>query len=258
MVVWAGNSPEGPAGGATYNPDTNRWRRLPNGPLGPREGYVSAWTGRELLILGGHTGQVATPTAATVNPRTGAWRELRSLKDVRSLASAQGAVWDGHEALVSGNGTLFAVNPVADTARAISLAPAPIDSRQRSHLNPIAWTGREVIFWAQAEMSSPIGVVGYNPATGRWKKTGAAPCAGSSQVAWVGNRLIAACGTYGLQIYAPATNSWSTVRSGRSPLNSREQSAIAWSGTDLIVWSGAVHEPGNPTPAEGASITLED
>ena len=104
MVVWAGNSPDGPAGGAVYNPHTNIWRRLPNGPLGVREGYASVWTGKELLIFGGHAGDgVATPTAAAVNPQTGAWRRLPALDAVKGLAVANGAVWDGREAFVSGD-----------------------------------------------------------------------------------------------------------------------------------------------------------
>ena len=30
-----------------------------------------------------------------------------------------------------------------------------------------------------------------------------------------------------------------------------------WTGTDLIAWSGTVRKPGNPTPADGASLTLK-
>lgn len=80
MVVVAGNSPGGPAGAATYEPRTDAWRRLPNGPLGNREGDVSVWTGRELLVFGGHEGDaIAKPTAAALNPRTGTWRTLGKL-----------------------------------------------------------------------------------------------------------------------------------------------------------------------------------
>jgi len=45
---------------------------------------------------------------------------------------------------------------------------------------------------------------------------------------------------------------------GPSPLNSREGSAIVWTGTELIAWSGTVYERFNPTPADGASLTLRD
>src|ERR1039458_3546017 len=146
MVVWAGNSPEGPAGGAVYNPRTNTWRRLAKGPLGVREGYASVWTGSELLIFGGHTGGVAAPTAAALNPRTGSWRRLPALNAVKGLAVANGAVWDGREAFVSARGLLIAFNPKTDRVRRISIAKAHIALQERSQLDPIGWTGAEVVF----------------------------------------------------------------------------------------------------------------
>jgi len=41
-----------------------------------------------------------------------------------------------------------------------------------------------------------------------------------------------------------------------SPLNSREGSAIVWTGSELIAWSDTVYERFNPTPADGALLTL--
>jgi hypothetical protein len=258
MVVWAGNSPEGPAGGAVYNPRTNTWRRLAKGPLGVREGYASVWTGSELLIFGGHTGGVAAPTAAALNPRTGSWRRLPALNAVKGLTVANGAVWDGREAFVSARGLLIAFNPKTDRVRRISIAKAHIALQERSQLDPIGWTGADVIFSTGAGTSSQsITVVRYNPTTGRWQNAGVAPCKGSTQVAWIGDRLVAACGTNGLEIYTPRTDTWRTIKSGPSLLGSHGDSAIVWTGTTLIVWSGIVNKPGNPTPADGASITLK-
>jgi len=257
MVVWAGNSPEGPAGGAVYSPRTNAWRVLAKGPLGVREGYASVWTGRELLIFGGHTGNVATPTAAAVNPRTGSWRTLTALDAVKGLAVANGAVWDGHEAFVSGSGILIAFNPKTGRVHRISLTKAHIALQPLPQLDPIAWTGSEVLFsTGAATSSSRIGVLRYNPTTGRWKNASRAPCTGSTQVAWAGGQLVAACGTKGLQIYTVRSDSWRTIKPAPSLLNSHADSAIVWTGTELIVWSGIVNKPGNPTPADGASIVL--
>lgn len=217
MVVWAGNSPDGPAGGAVYDPRSNTWRRLPNGPLGVREGYVSVWTGKELVIFGAHSGdESATPTAAAVNPRAGSWRRLPALNAVTGLAVANGAVWDGHEAFVSGDlyhnvrfvrPILFAFNPTIDNVREIALAAAPVAAKQRSQLDPVGWTGTEVVFWTGAVSSSSL-VVRYNPATGRWTKAKAAPCRSSAPIAWIGHSLVAACGSNGLQIYSARTDRW--------------------------------------------------
>jgi hypothetical protein len=224
-----------------------------------REGYASVWTGSELLIFGGHTGGVAAPTAAALNPRTGSWRRLPALNAVKGLAVANGAVWDGREAFVSARGLLIAFNPKTDRVRRISIAKAHIALQERSQLDPIGWTGAEVVFSTGAGTSSQsITVVGYNPTTGRWQKAGVAPCKGSTQVAWIGDRLVAACGTNGLEIYTPRTDTWRTIKDGPSLLSSHGDSAIVWTGTTLIVWSGIVNKPGNPTPADGASITLKD
>lgn len=252
--------------GAVYNPHTNIWRRLPNGPLGVREGYASVWTGKELLIFGGHAGDgIATPTAAAVNPQTGSWQRLPTLDAVKGLAVANGAVWDGREAFVSGDlyhhdrfagPILLAFSPETDKVREIDLAKAPIAPNQRSQLDPVGWSGTEVVFWTGAVSSSSL-VVRYNPASGRWKKASAAPCTGSTQIAWIRNGVVAGCGTSGVQIYSPRTDSWRTINTEPSPLNTKERSAIVWTGTNLIVWSGAVSKPFNPTPADGASITLK-
>jgi hypothetical protein len=111
------------------------------------------------------------------------------------------------------------------------------------------------MFWTGISSSSAP-VVLYNPTSRRWKKAKAAPCKPYGQIAWTDDRLVAACGIDELQIYSPRNDSWSTIKPGRSPLNSRESSEIAWTGSDLIVWSGVELMRNSPTPADGASIVL--
>src|SRR5205085_2454576 len=102
-VFWAGNSPDGPVGGAAYDPRRDAWRRLPAGPLGPREGYSTIWTGKELLVVGGSSGDgFAVPVAAAADPRTGTWHLVPALERLKGLLP-NGAVWDGKEAFVTGN-----------------------------------------------------------------------------------------------------------------------------------------------------------
>ena len=272
-VFWAGNSPDGPAGGAVYHPKTDTWTRLAAGPLGVRESYSSVWTGRELLIISGNSGDaLATPVAAAANPETGSWRLLPTLDNVTGL-QALGAVWSGREAFIMGNRSLcpeqgsdcqsfqpifIAYNPTTDALRQIDLANSPVGTQKRSQLRPIAWTGTTVLF---ADVADPTaGVVSYDPATGSWHTGRPAPCAipdpSYSQTAWIGHRYVVACGTDGLQIYTPATDTWQTSHPGPSPLNSHTDSAIVWTGTELIAWSGTLRETFNPTPNEGASLVL--
>ncbi|MGZ4305226.1 MAG: hypothetical protein ACXVEW_06405 [Solirubrobacteraceae bacterium] len=262
MVVWASNSPDGPTGGGLYDPRSNTWRRLAKGPLGVREQYASVWTGSELLIFGGHGGDTfATPTAAALDPRTGAWRRLKALDSIIGLGTVNGALWNGREAFVSGilyrphvvdRAILLAFNPKSGKLRQIDLSKAPVTPRQRRQLDPVGMSGSELVFWAGGPSSSPV--VRYNPTSDRWKRAAAAPCRPYRQIAWAGARLIVACATDRLESYNPRTNSWNAMKPGPSPLNSRTSSEIAWTGSDLIVWSGVAAVRYNPTPDDGKSL----
>ena len=268
-LFWAGNSPDGPAGGAVYDPATDTWERLPNGPLGPREGYVSVWTGTELLIIAGTAGDgFASPVAAAVDPVDGSWRLLDGLNGFPGLI-ASGAVGDGQSVFVAGSlylcpergsvctdqrAILLAYDPASDQVDEIDLTVATLSSS----FVPVGWDGNEVVL-ATSEGAS-LGVRFFNPATERWRSGAEAPCgfdpAGYGQTAWLGDRYVTPCGKDRLQIYDAGSDSWEVVVAGTSPFNSWEGSGIVWTGTDLIVWSGIVARTGNPTPNSGSVITL--
>jgi hypothetical protein len=270
LVVWAGNSPDGPAGGAVYDPAAGTWRRLPAGPLGPREGYSTVWTGTELLVVGGTSGDVlAEPNAAAVDPATGAWRLLPALNRVGGLLT-NGAVWAGRELFVTGRQSLcpeggapcnrsrpvlLAYDPARDALRTVDLAQAPLDAQQKDALTVIARHGTDVIL-----ATTGYRIVRYRPATGAWRLGKPAPCppaaSGYAESAWLGDRFAAACGGDRVQLYDLATDSWQTIPASPSPFNSRFGSAVAWTGRELIVWSGTVYERMNPTPNSGASLEL--
>lgn len=76
---------------------------------------------------------------------------------------------------------------------------------------------------------------------------------------WLGDRYVAPCGEDGLQVYSLATGSWDwrSLAPAPSPLSSRWGSAIVWTGTELVVWSGTLSEAGNPMSADGSSLTLK-
>ncbi len=270
-VFWAGNSPDGPAAGAVYNPGTDTWRALAAGPLTIREGYVSVWTGSELVIMGGHGGKsYAEPVAAAVDPRTGTWRDLPSFADFVGFQPT-GAFWDGRQILAAGSlalcpeqgsgcsehrPVLVAYDPATDTRREIDLAGAPFAGDDVPH--PVGWTGTELVF-TTGDGPGP-GIVRYDPASGRWRTGATSPCdresSGYGQSAWLGDRLVVSCGDDQLQVYDPSPDSWRIVDAGPSPLNARARSEIAWTGTDLIVWSGELRAEYNPTADDGSSINL--
>jgi hypothetical protein len=272
-VFWAGNSPDGPAAGAVYDPAAGTWRKLPPGPLGVREGYVSVWTGHRLLIMGGAAGdQFASPIAAGVDPATESWKPLRALNRLTGFTPS-GAAWDGKVVYLMGRLSLctelgsscqrfrpifVTFAPASDDVRRISLKGIPGGPDHASNWAPAAWTGTEVVF---ASTSDPRdGFVFYDPATGLWRTGRPAPCSVDTptydQMAWAGDWAVLPCGRNRLQLYDPAADAWHVFVAGRSPLNSRFGSAITWTGSRLIVWSGTIRAPGNPTPGSGAMIDL--
>jgi hypothetical protein len=264
-VFWAGNSPDGPARGAVYNPASDRWRVLPRGPLGNREGYVSVWTGSELLIVGGTLGDgFPAPVAAALDPRARSWRRLPGL-DALDAIIPSGAVWSGDRMFLAGarylcpvpdsvcedtQQVLVVYDPATDELEEIDLAGAPAAS-----VAPIGWTGTEVLFAG----ASRADLVLFDPSNSSWRSASAAPCAVDGfyrQTAWLGDRYVAPCGRDALQVYDVAADAWDVVEAGRSPMSSRAGSAIVWTDTELVVWSGTVRRPGNPTPNTGMSIAL--
>lgn len=262
-IVWAGNSPDGPARGAVYDPAADAWRKLPQGPLGPREGYVSAWTGDELLIVGGTSGDgFASPVAAGVTP-DGRWRPLPALNALEALIPS-GAVWGSGRAFVTGTRYLCPElgSTCTDTERLVLAydpatdAATPLEPPTAAGLRAVGWTGTEVAFVRSAPRPR---IFLYDPATDAWREGARAPCAveGSTrQIAWLGDRLVESCGDRRLQVYDVASDAWSTIRAGRSVFDRFAGSAIVWTGRRLIVWSGVANRRFNPTPNLGERITL--
>ncbi len=185
MLVWASSSPDGPVGAAAYDPNVDHWRTLPPGPLGRREGYVSVWTGSELVVVGGTLGDTrATPVAAALDPRRGSWRPLHGLDELlgRDGLALRGAVWDGREIVAVAGGcttgddnitscrsALVAFDPSTDGPRSIALPLASeiFGADTAASLVPFGWSGREVVFTAPYSATS-VRIVLYDPTVGGW------------------------------------------------------------------------------------------
>jgi hypothetical protein len=75
-IVWGGwGSEHGRnrrADGAAYNPTTRRWRMIAPSPLSGRHNHAAAWTGTEMLIVGGD----GTRDGAAYDPVSDTWRRL--------------------------------------------------------------------------------------------------------------------------------------------------------------------------------------
>jgi hypothetical protein len=270
-IFWVGNSPDGPVGGAVYDPARSTWRLLPKGPLGIREGYVSVFDGDRMLIVGGVGGdQIASPTAASVDP-AGSWQLPTALNRVKGLLPTS-ALWAGFAA-VYGNLSLcpekgsgcqkyrpifLAYEPSKDAVHEFPLSRVPVGPNQLRSLVLTALTGHSFLFTTGGDPAAAP--VLFDLDSNLWHVGSRAPCEPAdstySQTAWAGSVLVVPCGKDQLALYDPAADSWKTITAGASPLNSRSGSAIAWTGTKLIVWSGTTRRSGNSTLKSGAIIDL--
>jgi hypothetical protein len=154
---------------------------------------------------------------------------------------------------------LAAYDPASDTLDRIDITAAPFRPRAANALAPIGWTGAEV---ALRQLDDPsASLVFFDPSNGDWRLGAAPTCTAHhdayEQQAWLGDRFVLACGNDAVEVYDIARDAWQTVEAGRSPLNTRAGSALCWTGSELIVWSGTPEKKGNPTPATGAALLLD-
>lgn len=254
MVAFSG------LGSHAYNPQTNRWRPLPQGG---GFGGVLAWTGRELIAWGGGCCGEASSAGSAYDPATNRWRKL-----ARSpLAPSQSPVgaWTGHELIIVVSGIDLSVssepypasfaraaayNPATDTWRRIAPAPG-----RRSWGGATAiWDGSDVLVVGGTRITSrgrPLGLaragLAYNPETNRWRRLAPMESGRTDFAAvWTGRRLLVWGGRstrgYAPQrpprgfAYDPATNRWS--RLPQAPLRGRFDPAAVWTGKAMIVWGG--------------------
>lgn len=106
VLVWGGEG-KGSAGeqaafadGASFDPGTDTWRKLPAAPISARRGAVIGWTGKEMVVWGGApaAGPVFLGNGAAYDPATKVWRRI-ARTDPRFVPSAH---WTGKDLLVWG------------------------------------------------------------------------------------------------------------------------------------------------------------
>jgi N-acetylneuraminic acid mutarotase len=140
MLVWGGASAsccgQEFGDGAAYDPVTNDWAMLPEGPLAARTEHTSVWTGKEMLVWGGLNPSDADPDTgeffgdgAAYDPLTMSWRSL-SPAPIEARAGHT-AVWTGTEMIIWGGrdcvdcalGNGAAYDPLTDSWRNVAQAP---------------------------------------------------------------------------------------------------------------------------------------
>ena len=57
-------------------PGSAGWTRLPRAPIAPRSEYAAVWTGKEMIVWGGYSGNTQYGDGAAYDPATRTWTKL--------------------------------------------------------------------------------------------------------------------------------------------------------------------------------------
>jgi hypothetical protein len=134
LIVWgtAVRVDDRPRDGAAYDPATDTWRRIADGPIDLTDA-TAVWTGDEMMVFGaalhgGNFPETETAIGAAYDPDADSWRELPP-SELSPQAST--AAWNGREMIAWDylNGTA-AYDPVSDRWR--ELPRVPIDDYECS------------------------------------------------------------------------------------------------------------------------------
>ncbi|MSP26719.1 MAG: hypothetical protein EXR75_16575 [Myxococcales bacterium] len=274
MIVWGGFGDGAfPANGARYNPATDSWSALPATNLGGRVGHAGAWSGSEFIVWGGRGGAVGATslsTGARYNPTTNVWATMASggptarFDAGHAFTGAQHCIWGGSDTFDwLSNGKCYA--PATDTWTTMAGSGAPTTREDASAV----WTGSVMLVWG-GWAGGPYrnDGAGFDPntgASGEWTPMagrGAPSERASNVAAWTGSELIVWGGCAGEVVceviredgarYDVNADSWQPIAADTT-FAGRHDTAWIWSGTSLIVFSGA---RGSELIAGGGKLTF--
>jgi N-acetylneuraminic acid mutarotase len=232
MIVWGGSSSGGQvhSDGASYDPATRTWERLPTSPLGPRTDPAYAWTGSRLFIWGGSTtSDQAADDGATYDPATRSWHRLPPLSlDDPAITVA---VWTGSRVVLftagqDADATTVAAHAYDPTSDTWSALPS-IHITQTSLLDLSALiAGNRIYVWMPVQSITNRGLrtgndgYVYRAATNSWTPIALLPTQGQYSVGaalWTGDHIIfepngLECSCGGLA--GSSTGSWADPRTG--------------------------------------------
>ena len=202
-------------------------------PLGSRQGPVVAWTGQELLEIGGWGRNAGPGEGAAFDPADGRWRPIAPAPVPAGALAA--SAWTGSRLFVFGGQLPYKTtlgpaaglyDPASDTWAVTATAPFGKGLRQPAAV----WAGRQVVV-AGVE-GSRVEAASYDPATGKWRRQdpplpAAHPALGIALVAAAGRVIIwslwgrmqqtgpnSFTGYSGVDVFALAGGRWRDVTGG--------------------------------------------
>jgi hypothetical protein len=212
VLVWDGSNIDDTSGdwidggrGAAYNPQADRWRRLPRSPLSYRTWAIVAWTGKLLLVIAGSCGEegrIRCEDGAAYDPAANTWTPIPALTG-GAIAPEAATAWTGSELIIwsatsskdgrSTSNAARAYNPRSRRWR--TLPPAPITPRR---LAAAVWAGDRLLVWGGirnlpgGKLAYPDDGAAYDPGSNRWRPLAKAPVPGRAWplTVWTGDRAI--------------------------------------------------------------------
>jgi hypothetical protein len=245
-----------------------RWSELPAAPIAARQGAVTGWTGRQLLVWGGDSGDGSNalrPDGAAYDAASRQWTTLPPAPlSARTTATSvwtgqEWIVWGGYDNLATGAFNVTADGAAFDPARGSwrKLTPAPLSARAGA---TSVWTGTEMLVLGgypairTNEIRNYSDAAAYDPAHDRWRRLPALPAVASHQLAenlaavWTDSSLLVwwpwadvhtsgntTTGTVGYDLfrYSPADDRWELL-----PVAADAPDGIGrpiWTGHDVVV-----------------------
>jgi N-acetylneuraminic acid mutarotase len=271
MIVWGGAWRAGNASiylddGAAYDPAGDKWRRIATSPLGPRDQAYAAWTGKEMLVWGGHPGTQGRYgyddfiDGALYDPAKDTWRPMATFP----LGSRWGAraIWTGTHLVVWGGaraddpedaprlGDGAAYNPARNEWK--KLPASPLSPR----LEPLGapWNGSALLSWGYGQQNGPQpGSAVYDPSGSAWKPAASPPVATPDICLVAGGcigvdtgRRVVFTGE-GLA-WEPSADRWSTIAASPFTDHALDGAARAWTGVRVMAFGGGIYQGSGDAP----------
>jgi hypothetical protein len=206
-----------------------------------------------MIIWGGWNGTKDIDTGALYDPTADSWATAAktgapTARDTHTAvwSGTRMVVWGGQDDNAVGQNTGARYDPVANSWSATSVTSVPVGR----WMHTAVWIGNRMVVWGGFDGNLDLSTGGlYDPAADTWTPTSTtgAPAARelhvavwadavSEMIVWGGeNDAVVPLSSGGR--YNPATDAWTATSITGAPASGR-YGAVAWTGSEMIVWGG--------------------